>query len=191
MQADKVPLVHYASIAKRFSKMDAVTKERLKKMFGVYYLLAKENVAFLNYPDILEVREHRGVDVGFAYRTKNSAKLFTHYMAESQHQCICSIKFHLVSFLASLWMGQLDASNTENELIKIVFCKKDDNAEEMQSFIRYVSMEALLKADSEGLIDSLNSGLGFLGVQNLCPKELVLNVANQPVVVGGGTGRGA
>ena len=112
MQADnakvsKVPLVHYAPIAKCFSKMDVVTKERLKKMFGVCYLLAKENVAFLNYPAILEVREHCGVDVGFAYRTKNSAKLFTHYMAESQHQCFCSIKFHLVSFLASLWMGKL------------------------------------------------------------------------------------
>ena len=86
--------------------------------------------------------------------------------------------------------GSTDASNTENELIMIVYCKKDDNAQEMQSFLRYVSMEALLKADSEGLTDSLNSGLGILGVQNLCPKELVLHVANQPVVVGGGTGRG-
>ena len=73
----------------------------------------------------------------------------------------------------------------------VVYCKKDDNAQEMQSFLRYVSMEALLKADSEGLIHSLNSGLGILGVHNLCPKELVLHVANQPVVVGGGTGRGA
>ena len=67
----------------RFPKMDAVTIERLKKKFGVCYLLAKENVAFLKYPAVLEVREHRGVAVGFAYRTKNSAKLFTHYMAES------------------------------------------------------------------------------------------------------------
>ena len=44
MQADnakalKVPLAHYAPIAKCFSKMDAVTKERLKKKFVVCYLL--------------------------------------------------------------------------------------------------------------------------------------------------------
>ena len=50
----------------------------------------------------------------------------------------------------------------------------------------YVSMEALLKADSEGLVDSLNFGLQILGIQNLCHRDLVLQVANQPVV-GGGT----
>ena len=51
--------------------------------------------------------------------------------------------------------------------------------------IRYVSMEALLKADSEGLIDLLNSGLRILSIQNLYHKELVLHIANQPDVVGG------
>ena len=56
----------------------------------------------------------------------------------------------------------------------------------MRSHIRYVFIEALLKADTEALIDSLNSGLLILGVENLCHKELVLHVANQPVVVGRG-----
>ena len=56
-----------------------------------------------------------------------------------------------------------------------------------RALCRYVSMETLLKADLEGLIDSLNSGLQVFGVQNLCHKELVLHVANQPVVVGGRT----
>ena len=60
-----------------------VTKERLKKKFDVCYLLAKENTAFLKYPAILELEEHHGVDVGFAYRTKDSAKIFTHCIAES------------------------------------------------------------------------------------------------------------
>ena len=68
----------------------------------------------------------------------------------------------------------------------IVYYKKDDNAQEMWSCIRYVSKETLLKADSEGLIDSLNSGLQILGVQNLYHKELVLHITNQPVVVGRG-----
>ena len=42
-KASKIPLAHYVPIAKCFSKMDAVTKERLKKKFDVCYLLAKEN----------------------------------------------------------------------------------------------------------------------------------------------------
>ena len=48
-------------------------------------------------------------------------------------------------------------------------------------------MEALSKANADGLIDSLNSGLQILGVENLRHKELVLHVANQPVIVGQGT----
>ena len=35
-KASKVPLAHYAPITKCFSKMDAVTKERLKKKFAIY-----------------------------------------------------------------------------------------------------------------------------------------------------------
>ena len=186
-KASKVPLAHYAPIAKRFSKMDAITKERLKKKFDVCYLLAKENMAFLKYPAILELEERHGVDVGFAYRTKDSAKIFTHYIAESQRQCFLAQEFSSVKFFSFLMDGSTDTSNTESELIMIMYCKKDDNAQEMRSCIRYVSMEALLKADAEGLMDSLNSGLRILGVENLCHKELVLHVANQPVVVGGGT----
>ena len=48
--------------------------------------------------------------------------------------------------------GSTDTSSTENKLIMIIYCKKDDNTQEMWLCIRYVSMEGLLKTDSEGLI---------------------------------------
>ena len=41
-KASNLPLAHYALIATHFSKMDAVTKERLMKKFDVCYLLAKK-----------------------------------------------------------------------------------------------------------------------------------------------------
>ena len=186
-KASKVPLTHYAPIAKCFSKMDSTNQERLKKKFDVCYLLAKENMAFVKYPAILELEERHGVDIGFAYRTKDSAKIFTHYIAENQRQYFFAQEFSSVKFFSFLMDGSTDTSNTENELIMIVFCKKDDDAQEMRSCIRYVSVEALSKGDAEGLIDSLNSGLRILGIENLHHKELVLHVANQPVVVGGGT----
>ena len=186
-KASKVPLTQYAQIARCFSKMDATTQERLKKKFDVCYLLAKENMAFVKYPAILELEERHGVDVGFAYRTKDSAKVFTHYIAENQRQYFFAQEFSSVKFFSFLMDGSTDASNTENELIMIVFCKKDDNSQEMKSCIRYVSVEALSKGDAEGLINSLSSGLRILGIENLCHKELVLHVVNQPVVVGGGT----
>ena len=67
-----------------FSKMDTVTKERLKKKCDVCYLLAKENIAFRKCPATLEPEEHHGVDVGFTYRSKDFATVFTHYTAEIQ-----------------------------------------------------------------------------------------------------------
>ena len=150
-KASKVPLDHYAPIAKCFSKMDVVTKERLKKKFDVCYLLVKENMAFLKYPaileleerhgvdiGILELEERHGVDIGFAYRTKDSAKIFTHYIAESQRQYFFAKEFSSIKFFSFLMDGSTDSSNTENELIMIVYCKKDDNAQEMRSCIRYV-----------------------------------------------------
>ena len=63
-------------LAKCFPKIDATSIERLKIKFDVCYLLAKVNMAFVNYPAILELEERHGVDVIFAYRTKDSAKVF-------------------------------------------------------------------------------------------------------------------
>ena len=127
-KASKLPLARYAPIAKCFSKMDAVTKERLKKKFDVCYLLTKENMAFLKYPAILELEERHGIDMGFAYRTKDSAKAFTHYIAESQRQSFFAQEFSAVKFCSFLMDGSTDSSNTENELIMIVYCMKDDDA---------------------------------------------------------------
>ena len=96
MQADnakvsKVPIVCYAPIVKCFSKIDAITQERLKKKFDVCYLLAKENMAFVKYPAILELEERHGVDVGFAYRTKDSAKsIYSLYSRESTSVFLCT-----------------------------------------------------------------------------------------------------
>jgi len=103
--------------------MDAVTKDRLKKKFDACYLLAKKNMAFLKYPMILEVDERHGTDVGFAYRTKDSAKVFIHYIAENQHQRFFTQEFSSVKFFSFLMDWSTDSSNNENELIMIVYCK--------------------------------------------------------------------
>ena len=52
-------------------------------------------MAFLKYPAILELEEHHGVDVGFAYRTKGSAKIFTHYIEKGNVNASLFRNFHL------------------------------------------------------------------------------------------------
>ena len=65
------------------------------------YVLLKENLAFKKYPAIYELELNYGVNLGHAYRTKDSAKQFAHCIAECQrHIFISSLsKAHFYSFL--------------------------------------------------------------------------------------------
>ena len=51
----------------------------MRHKFDLCYLMAKEGIAFEKYPVFY-------VDLGPAYQTAPSVKLFTHYIAESQRQ---------------------------------------------------------------------------------------------------------
>ena len=78
------------------------------------------------YLAILELEECHGGDVGFAYWTKDSVKIFIQHTAENQRQSFFAQEFSSVSFFSFLMDGSTDASSTENELIMIVSGKKDD-----------------------------------------------------------------
>ena len=69
----------------------------MRRKFDMCYLMAKEGIAFEKFPALYELEARHGVDLGAAYRTAPSAKLFTHYIAESQRQqflrALSEIKF--------------------------------------------------------------------------------------------------
>ena len=67
--------------------IDELTKERMKRLFDVCFLMAKEGIAFNKYPALLEIQERHGIDIGPAYKSDTSAKLFTSFIAQSQRQC--------------------------------------------------------------------------------------------------------
>ena len=68
--------------------MDPASKERLKKKFDISYVLAKENLPFTKYPAIHELLERHGVELGFSYKTRESSRNFSHYIAENQRHTI-------------------------------------------------------------------------------------------------------
>ena len=63
----------YSPIARSLLRMDDQVVERMKK-FDICYLMAKEGLAFHKYLGLHELEAHHGVDLGFAYKTKDSAK---------------------------------------------------------------------------------------------------------------------
>ena len=80
----------------------------------------------------------------------------------------------------------MDASNKEQEMILVVFCRKYDNIREIRSQTRYFAVLNPASATSDGLIDCLQVALERLDI-TVRQKGSVLNTESKPVLVGGGT----
>ena len=167
--------------------MDATVKERVKKKFDISYVLAKESLPFTKYPALHQLEQRHEVDLGEAYKTRESARSFVHYIAESQR-----LQFHhtLQSqciFYSFLMDGSTDKAKVENELIVLLYCAKDDKAEEMRTCARYLTVLEPVKADSDGLVQCLGKALRPMGKEDLGDRASVLGVKEHPILVGGGT----
>ena len=46
--------------------------------------MAKQGLAFSNYPALLELEAHHGTDLGLAYSTRDSAQIFTDWVGQQQ-----------------------------------------------------------------------------------------------------------
>ena len=81
----------------------------------------------------------------------------------------------------------MGAGNKEQELVFVLFCIKDDEAQQIRSCTRYLSVAHPIHTTSgEGLIDCLGHALGRLGM-DLHQRDTVLNVQHRPALVGSGT----
>ncbi len=166
--------------------MDDTVMERMKKKFDISYVLAKESMPFTKYPALHELEQRHGVDLGQAYQTRESARSFVHYIAESQRQ-----QFHLslssCRFYSFLMDGATDRAKVENELFVILYCQKDDTAEEIKSCARYFTVLQPKKADADGLVQCLGKALQSMGIEDILDRANVFGVEGHPVLVGGGT----
>ena len=132
-KASNEPITSYAPIVRSLLMLNEPERGRMRRKFDMCYLMAKEGIAFEKYVALYELKASHDVDLSSAYKTAPSAKLFTHYIAESQRrqffQSLTETKF--CSFLMD---GSTDAGNIEQELFILLSCKKDDIAEEIKSY---------------------------------------------------------
>ena len=85
-RASNEPVTSYAPIARSLLILNEPERGRMRRKFDVCYLMAKEGIAFEKYVALYELEARHDVDLGSAYKTAPSAKLFTHYIAESQRR---------------------------------------------------------------------------------------------------------
>ncbi len=185
-KATNAPVTSYAPIAQSLLTIDKTAQERMMKKFDLCFVMAKENMAFRKYTALHELEARHGVDLGQSYATTDSARSFTHYIAESQRQDFQQSlsTSHFYSFLMD---GTTDAGNIEDELIVILYCEKNDAAGEIKSCARYFAVEVPKRADADGLIACLGNALKDLGVEDVLSKTSVLGAKQKPILIGGGT----
>ena len=129
---------------------------------------------------------HHGVDLGTSYKTKDSAKNFTHYIAMAQRQQFFQ-SLQEINFFSFIVDGSTDAGRIEDEIVMMMFCKRNEKAEEINSCVRYLSIEVPGRADANGLIKCVGNALKFVGIEDVLDKTKVLGVEEKPVIVGGET----
>ena len=119
-----------STIGRYLSTIDKGTQARMRRKFDVCYTMAKESIPFAKYPALLALEACHGVDLGPAYSTPDSAKIFTGYIAASQHQAFVNTfpKSHFCSFLMD---GTTDAGNQEDGLVVFVDCSRYDTTQEI------------------------------------------------------------
>lgn len=76
-KASNQPLTTYSPIARNLLMLDRAMQAHMKRMFDIYYVMAKESLSFCKYPVSHELEERHGVDLGFAYKTEVSAQTLT------------------------------------------------------------------------------------------------------------------
>ena len=98
----------------------------------------------MKYSAIHELGSCHGVDLGQSYATKDCAKSFTHYIAESQHNAFMG-SLSTAHFYSFIMDGTTDAGNVEDELIVIMSFRKDDTTGEVGTLLGISASKSLRK----------------------------------------------
>ena len=142
---------------------------------------------FMKYPAIHQLEEKHGVDLGATYKNRDSARNFTHYIAESQRRQL-KASLETCHFYSVLMDGSTDKGRVENELSVQLFCRRDDSVQEIKTCARYFCVLEPSRANADGLVECLCTAIKTMGIENLLERESVLSVSEFPVlVVGCGT----
>ena len=167
-------------------KLDADTRERLRRKLDLCFVLAKEGIPFTKYAVRHQLEVQHEVDLGLSYTNDVAAKSFTHYIAESQRKSHANFFKDNIPYFSFLMDGTTDVSKMEDEAVVMLYCKKDDFAKEIKSYTRYLSVANPSTTTTDGLLQCLKGVLQrTAGIQDICESSSVLGV--KPILVGGGT----
>ena len=143
------------------SKMNKKDYERTKKKFDVVYFIAKEEMPMVKFESILSLEERHGVDIGTAYRNRNSGSIFVDSINDSLVEEL-KTKLENAQFYSILTDGSTDSSISENEAVFVVYFDVDEMTVK-SSFLKLVFLEA---GNAKGILEGIDDAFKSIGIEN-------------------------
>lgn len=156
----------YMLIVQSLSSISEQERQKLRIKFNIVYFIATEQLAYQKYPKLCELQTKLGMNLGSSYLNENAAKEFIHFMAKLKLQSIIS-SVQSATFFSLLMDGSTDSSNSENEMILVMWCNVESDDCKIHTKMAYLSMHTPVHTNAEGLFESLKHGLQQLGISSI------------------------
>ena len=121
-------VVEETPIGRGIARMNEKDKESLSIRFDSAYYLGKRERPFTDYPALLDLQEKNGVlKFNESYRTDRAAAIFSDFIGESLKIPVVDALIE-ANYYALLSDGSTDKAVIEEEVIYVLFLKKDGRA---------------------------------------------------------------
>ena len=144
--------------------MDSMNKEQVRtteKVLRTAYFIAKKGRPFSDQPNLLELQELNGADVGFGLRSRFTATNMVDHISSEMRKTVCSEIQKAEGKISILIDESTTVSNTSS-LIIFLKCQSEKNGEPHFMFLDLIELEnQSAKAIFEALVKCLDS-YGFI-----------------------------
>ena len=157
--------IYAKSHEKIFEKqVDSMNKEQVRtteKVLRTAYFIAKKDRPFSDQPDLLELQELNGADVGFGLRSRFTATNMVDHISSEMRKTVCNEIQKAEEKISILIDESTTVSNTSS-LIMYLKCLSEKNGKPHFMFLDLIELEnQSAKAIFEGLVKCLDS-YGFI-----------------------------
>ncbi|CAB3979843.1 zinc finger 862-like [Paramuricea clavata] len=153
-----------------FSKLNETQLEQTIKKFDIAYFVAKNELPFTVFEDLITLEKRHGVDLGDVYNNRKQCGEFidvnAQFIAHQLNEDLTKAKFYSV-----LTDGSTDNSVTEKEVVYVLYFDphSKSNPEEVEVKLSFLCLKDVKKADAEGITSAIEQSFESLGI---LPNEL-------------------
>lgn len=132
-----------------FSRLNETQLGQTMKKFDIAYFVAKKELPFAVYEDLIALEKRHGVDLGDVYNNRKQCAEFVdinaQFIAEQLNEDLTEAKFYSV-----LKDGSTDKSVTEKEVVYVLYfeLQSKSNPDEVEVKLSFLCLKDVKKADA-------------------------------------------